>query len=174
MNYHYFKIIYDWILIFIDVCFLSNSICFVEGVVAEDLLSIIRALSVRYAFTLEAYNKVLSSFGWPSIEMSDKPQLIPLTSNVAKLKGKACSLWVNMRNWPLLIKKFGINPDDEVLVLGLKLHELVERATAHEFEVYEIQLLHECVTDYLDLRMKLRCSYPSQFKKPKPKHHFLR
>ena len=145
-----------------------------EGVVAEDLLSIIRGLSRLGWFSIEAYNSSLRSHGWLLYEVTDKPQPVPLKSSVAKLKGKACSQWVHCRNFPLLIKKFVLNKDEQILALGLKLHELTERITANEFREYEIQLLEECVIDYLDMRKQIRDNIPDLFKRPKPKHHFIR
>ena len=141
---------------------------------AEDLLGIIRALSKKGWFSLETYNNALKSFGWFSHEMLDKPQPVPLSSSIVKLKGKACSQWVHIRNWPLIVKRFILDKDDNVLALGLKLHEVTERITATEYLEYEIQLLDECVLDYLDMRKQVRSEIPNLFKRPKPKHHFIR
>ena len=141
---------------------------------AEDLLSVIRALANKGWFSLEQYNSALKSFRWLLHEMFDKPQQVPLSKKIGKLKGKACSQWVHMRNWPLLVKKFSIDKDDEVLALGLKLHEVTERITATEYREYEIQLLHDSVLDYLDMRKRIRMEMPQIFSKPKPKHHFIR
>ena len=145
-----------------------------EGVVPEDLLSVIRTLSSKGWFSLEGYNSKLKSFGWTSYETNDKPLGVPTTSKVAKLKGKACSQWVHIRNWPLLMRSFVGDRNDPVLALGLKLHEITERLTANEFQHYEIQLLKEAVLEYLDMRKEVRLEYPQFFKRPKPKHHFIR
>ena len=111
---------------------------------------------------------------WKSYEAADKPQLLPSARNARKLKGKAISQWVHLRNFPLIVEKFVIDKDEEVLALALKLHEVTERATASEFHVYEIDLLEDCVIEYLNLRKKLRQEYPDFFNRPKPKHHFFR
>ena len=58
--------------------------------------------------------------------------------------------------------------------VALKMHEITERITATEFLEYEIDLLDECVIEYLDMRKQLRSEFPEFFKRPKPKHHFMR
>lgn len=60
-----------------------------EGVIAEDLLSIIKCLASKGWFTLELYNKALKDLGWVSHEAPDKPQSVPIGRQVKKLKGKA-------------------------------------------------------------------------------------
>ena len=145
-----------------------------EGVVAEDLLSIIRTLSSKRWFSIEAYNTALKDLGWFSYETSDKPQSVPISRQTGKLKGKAVSQWVHCRNWPLVVKKFIVDKNDPVLALGLKLHELTERVTATEYYQYEIDLLEEVTTEYLEMRKKIRLDFPEFFKRPKPKHHFIR
>ena len=137
-----------------------------EGVIAEDLLSVIRTLSSKGWFSLESYNGKLRSLGWTSYETNDKPLGVPLSSKVAKLKGKAVSQWVHIRNWPLVMRSFIVERNDPVLCLGLKLHEITERLTAHEFQHYEIQCLKEAVLEYLDMRKDVRLEYPQFFKRP--------
>ena len=91
-----------------------------------------------------------------------------------KLKGKALSHLVHIRNFPLLVDKFVLDKDDEVLALALKLHEVVERATATEGEEYEIDLLDESIIEYLESRKIVGQDHPEFFSRLKPKHHFLR
>ena len=145
-----------------------------EGVISEDLLSIIRALSSKGWFSLESYNDQLRGTSWKSHESPDKPQPVPSARRTQKLKGKAISQWVHVRNFPRIVEKFVLDKDEEVLSLALKLHELTERATASEFHPYEVDLLEDCVIEYLDLRKKLRLEHPEFFNRPKPKHHYLR
>ena len=99
---------------------------------------------------------------------------VSLSKKVTKLKGKAISHWVHMRNWPLIIRNIVKDQDDPVFNLGLKLHEIVERLTANEFLPYEIDLLEEKVIQYFELRKTLRVEYPNIMPNPKPKHHYLR
>ena len=134
-----------------------------EGVVAEDLLSIIKDLVNKRWFSIEQYNNALKSFGWYSYEKMDRPQPVPVSKKILKLKGKACSLWVHVRNFPLLVEKFVIDSEDEMLNIGLKLHEVTESIMATEFLEYEVQLLEECVVDYLELRRRIRSQNPDSF-----------
>ena len=144
-----------------------------EGVVAEDLYSVIKTLSVMGWFQLEQYNSKLCNFGWISYEERDKPEKLPTASKSKKLKGKAISLWTHLRNFPLIIESFITDREDLVLNLGLRLHEVCERCTAHEFFSYEIDLLDESIVAYLDHRKQVRGMWPDIFGRPKPKHHFL-
>ena len=56
-----------------------------------------------------------------------------------------------------------IDSEDEMLNIGLKLHEVTERIMATEFLEYEVQLLEECVVDYLELRRRIRSQNPDSF-----------
>ena len=145
-----------------------------EGVIPEDLLAIIRNLSSKRWFTLEAYNRKLTKFGWYSHEAGDKPQSVPLYRKAVKLKGKAISQWVHCRNFLMIIKEFIADNHDSVLSLALKLNEITERITASEFYEYEIEMLHDEVKDYLKMREDVRTEFPEFFMRPKPKHHFIR
>ena len=145
-----------------------------EGVIPLDLLAIIRILSRQGWFTIVQYNAALANLGYPAYEGGDKPCPVPDKSNVKKLKGKAVSNWVHLRNWPLIVKHFVKDYDDPVLNLGLKLHDLVERLCAQEFISYEISILDDKIVDYLELRKLVRQNFPNIMPNPKPKHHYLR
>ena len=149
---------------------------FISGVVPLDLLAIIRILAKNGQFSIFQYNEALKRLGFRSYESSDKPCPVPVTysKKVTKLKGKAISHWVHVRNWPLIIRNIVKDQDDPVVNLGLKLHEIVERLTANEFLPYEIDLLAEKVIQYFELRKTLRVEYPNIMPNPKPKHHYLR
>ena len=144
-----------------------------EGVVPEDLLGIIRLLSLKDWFTIEEYNRCLRRMGWTSYETTDKPLDVPINMKATKLKGKAVSHWVHIRNFPLIIDSFVTDKSDPVLALGLKLHEVTERITATEYYQYEIHLLKEAVLEYLDMRKEIRLENPRFLSRPKPKHHFI-
>ena len=62
-----------------------------EGVIPEDLLSIIRILSVKGWFTINQYNNSLERLGFTSHESGDKPYPVPTSKKVKKLSGKALS-----------------------------------------------------------------------------------
>ena len=145
-----------------------------EGIIPEDLLGAIRILSSKGLFTLLQYNEALKNIGYTSYESGDKPCPVPTSSKVKKLKGKAVSNLVHLRNWPLIIKQFTDNYDESVIDLILKLHEIVERLCAQEFYIYEVKILEEKIIDYLDLRKTIREEFPNLMTNAKPKHHFLR
>lgn len=159
-----------------SLCILVILKIFFSGVVPEDLLGIVRILAFKGQFSVDEYNESLKNLRFSSYESSDKPYPIPVTKSrkITKLKGKAVSQWVHIRNWPLVIKNLVKNPEDDVIMLGLKLHELVERLTASEYYSYEIDLVEEKLVQYLELRKILQCQFPGLMPKPKPKHHFLR
>ena len=145
-----------------------------EGVIPEDLLCIIRILVSKGWFTLQQYNTTLHNLEYAAYETGDKPYPVPTSSKVKKLKGKAVSNWTHLRNWPVVIRKFVLDFEDEVLILGLKLHDIVERLTAQSFLPYEVDLLEEKITKYLNMRANIRSENPDVMSNPKPKHHFLR
>ena len=148
----------------------------VSGVVPMDLLAIIRVLVSKHHFTVAEYNGALTGLGFPSYEAGDKPCPVPATrsSKVTKLSGKAVSHWVHMRNFPLVIRRLVVDPGDNVLGLGLLLHEIIERVTAQEFFPYEIDLLENKIKEYLELRKVLRADHPNLVPTAKPKHHFMK
>ena len=145
-----------------------------EGIIPEDLLGVIRILSSKNWFSLEQYNNALIALGYSSHESGDKPCPVQLSSKVKKLKGKAVSNWVHLRNFPLVINRFVIDNEDPVLDLALKLHQLVERLCAYEFYSYEVSLLQDKIIEYLDLRKIVRNDHPDLLLNPKPKHHLMR
>ena len=57
---------------------------------------------------------------------SDIPQPVPINAKVKKLNGKAVSIWVHMRIFPLLIRHFYVDICEPALQLCLQLHEIVE------------------------------------------------
>ena len=141
-----------------------------------DLLAVIRILVCKGQFTISEYNSALQQLGFYSYEAGDKPYPVPISrsAKISKLKGKAVSNLVHMRNWPLVIKHLVNDQEDSVLMLGLLLHEIVERLTAQEFFSHEIDIVEEKIVQYLELRKNIRLDYPNLLPSPKPKHHFLR
>ena len=97
-----------------------------EGVASQDLLGIIRILSRKGFFDIEDYNIKLKSLKYDSYESGDRPQLVPTSMKVGKLQGKACSIWVHVRYFPLVIRNFNVRKDDNALKLALKLHNITE------------------------------------------------
>ena len=121
--------------------------------------------------TIADYNRRLKELGFYSYEAPDKPQDVP--NKGKKLPGKAVSLWIHARNFPLIIKPFVQDLDDEVLKLSLLLVEITSRLTALEFRDYEISILEDKIIEFLDVRKEVFESYPELLGTTKPKHHFL-
>ena len=142
-----------------------------EGVVAQDLCGGIKILCDKGWFSLEEYNQKLKSFKFTSYETNDKPQ--ELGKKNKKLPGKACSLWVHIRNFPLIVKDSIVDPSDEVLALMILLGDITARVTAFEFRTHEIDNLEQKIIKYLDDRKAVFEAHPAQMGTPKPKHHFL-
>ena len=144
-----------------------------EGLVSQDLLGIIRILSLHNWFSIEEYNNCLQGLSYKFHESNDRPQNVPTLKKTKKLLGKACSIWIHMRNFPLIIRRFVLDKDDPILILGLKLHEITERLTASEFKDYEIDVLEDKIVDYLDERKNVFDEYPALIGTPKPKTHYI-
>ena len=145
-----------------------------EGVIPQDLLGIIRIFVKLKWFTMEEYNKALSHFKFSPEEASSKPQNVPEKNEVKKLRGKAISHWIHLRNFPLIMALNNWIKDDTEIAwkLILVLHELTERITSDAFNLYEIEVLDEIIIDYLDLRKEVFQNHPT-IGKFKPKHHYL-
>ena len=143
-----------------------------EGVVAQDLCGCIKILSSRGFFTIEEYNDSLKNHHYKSYEMNDRPQPI-IKPKAMKLSGKAVSIWLHIRSFGMIIQRFGISADDEVLSFCLDLSEITERLSASEFRQHEIDLCEDKIVQYLDKRKKVFSDYPSLLGSAKPKHHFL-
>ena len=142
-----------------------------EGVVAQDLCGGIKILCLKGWFSLEDYNNKLKKFKFTSYEANDKPQ--ELGKKAKKLPGKACSLWVHARNFPLIVRDFVEDPDDDVLSFLLLLVDITARITATEFREHEVDDLEWKIIKYLDDRKAIFEAFPDLLGTPKPKHHFL-
>ena len=82
------------------------------------------------------------------------------------------SLWVHMRNFPLIIKPFIQDTDDEVFSMSLLLVDITNRITAAEIREYEVEILEEKIIEFLDKRKDVFESFPD-LGTCKPKHHFI-
>ena len=143
-----------------------------EGVVAQDLLGVIKILSHEGWFTLLDYNSSIKRQDFKSYERNDKPELIK-TFKAHKLSGKAVSIWTHLRNFGFIIKPFVLDIDHMALSLGLSLASIVERLAAAEIREYEVDILEDAIIEYLDHRKIVFGSYPDLLGKVKPKHHYL-
>ena len=145
-----------------------------EGVIAQDLYGVIKIMVEKGFFTVQEYNVHMRRIGFYSYEAADRPQDVP--DKAKKLPGKACSLWVHMRNFPLIIKslmKDEADDEDGVLQLALKLLDVTNRIAVVEFRQHEIDVLEEEIINYLDSRKGVFEKYPNLIGKVRPKHHFL-
>ena len=93
-------------------------------------------------FDLDQYNQSLKRINYKSFERNDRPQELKGLKGM-KLPGKAVSLWTHIRNFAFIIKPFIKDFESQVLALGLKLAEIVERVTADKFELYEVDVFEE-------------------------------
>ena len=121
---------------------------------------------------MDQYNQRLRMFSFHSYEAADKPQAIPHGKG-KKLPGKAISLWIHCRNFPLLVKSFVKDTDDDVFKLALILVDITNRVAAVEVRNYEIDVLENLIIKYLDERKSIYDSHFDLIGRPKPKHHFL-
>ena len=126
---------------------------FVLTFIFQDLFGVIKIFVEKRWFTMEEYNTRLRQFKFSSYESADRPQDVPAKGK--KMPGKAISQWVHARNFPLIMKPFVQNNDDNILELALLLVEITGRITAYEFREHEILLLEEKVTEYLDKRKEI-------------------
>ena len=135
------------------------------------MFGVIKIFVQKRWVTFADYNMRLKELGFYSYEAPDKPQDVP--SKGRKLPGKAVSLWIHARNFPLIIKPFVRDFEDEVLKLALLLVEITNRLTALEFRDYEISILEDKIIEFLDVRKEVFENYPELLGTAKPKHHFL-
>ena len=140
-----------------------------EGVIPQDLLGVIRILSLKGWFNIEDYNMMLGKI---CSDSRDSPHDIPGKS-AKKLVGKAVSHWVHIRSFGMIIKDFVVDLSDSVLALGLKLIQITERITASRFRLHEIDILEEKILEYLDCRNVIFEEYPFMLGSAKPKHHYM-
>ena len=103
---------------------------------------------------MDQYNLRLRMFNFHSYEAADKPQVIPQGKG-KKLPGKAISLWIHCRNFPLLIKSFVKDTDDDVFKLALLLVEVTNRVAAVEVMNYEIEVLENLISRKPDSQVTL-------------------
>ena len=130
----------------------------------------IKILIIKRWFSIEEYNKRLKKFDFHSYEGADKPQAVPARGK--KMPGKAISLWIHMRNFPLIIRPLVQDGDDEVLHFALLLADITSRLTAAELRGYEVEVLDNKIIEYLDERKRVFENYP-ELGTAKPKHHIM-
>ena len=145
-----------------------------EGVIALDLLGILKTFIKKNYFTEEEYNRSLQRHEFRKYESNDRPELINCKKK--KLTGKAFSVLVHLRNVGYILK--GVIKTDNIFQeksykLLTLLHSIVEYLMAPEIRHYELAELQEEILQYLNLRKELFETNPESFQSPKPKTHFL-
>ena len=143
-----------------------------EGVVAQDLFGVTKIFVKKGVFTLEEYNTRLKNLDLHSHEAADKPQVVPLKGK--KLPGKALSLLVHVRNFPLIIKHLIDDPEDDILKFALMLVDISNRLTAAEIRNYEIAVLEDMIVEYLDARKDIFAEFPILLGSAKPKEAIIK
>ena len=138
-----------------------------EGVAAQDLFGVIKILLHQEEFNLDDYNERLKNFPFSGHEAADKPHLVPSKGN--KLPGKALSLLVHLRNFPLIIKYLAGDSQNEIIRFALLLVDITLRLTAAEIRPYEISILEDKIVEYLDRRKEILAEYPDILGTAKPK-----
>ena len=144
-----------------------------EGAIPIDLYEIIKKLSADGWFTLEEYNTALRQFKFSPEESKSKPQPVPTSGKSIRLKGKAVSNWIHLRNFNLILisNNWIRDINHRFLKLGILLHEVCERSFAETVHLYELDILDDVTREYLDLRKELFDEF--NIESPKPKHHYL-
>ena len=143
----------------------------VSGVIAEDLLAIIKILVSKKYFTEADYNLALSKQNFGHY---DKPEKISIKAT--KMKGKALSILSHIRYFGLIINRVPCL-DEKVLSedsfkLAITLSRLTEKLMAPIIRHFEVLNLEEETVSYLDARAVIHDKYPNLMNRPKPKHHF--
>lgn len=150
--------------------------CDVLGVVATDLLAILKVLIKKKFFTVDDYNESLKHHEFKRSENNDRPELINIAPKTTKLKGKALSILTHLRNVGYFMKRIIKNEaifDEPCYQLLLKLYKIVEYLMSPRMRLWEICDLQEEVLGFLILRKSLFEKYSDYFIRPRPKTHYL-
>ena len=135
-----------------------------EGVVAEDLLLVLKYLCKNKWFTFNQLNKTIKTFQFASSDSKNRPATI--NPDKKKLSGSASQIWTLLRFLHLFIDiKDEVDEHWKLAVLAQSITELL---TAHSITKAQISILHSYILEYLHERRHL---FPDVHLKPK--HHFL-
>lgn len=139
-----------------------------EGVVSYDLYSALKCIvQKRRWLTLERLN-----FEIKLVQFNSKDRPNPIVfKNKDKLSGGAAQIWTLIRHLPLLLHSFIEDVDDSLWQLILKMHDIVNMATAPKLSKSDIGHLNFLIQEYLNLRYELTSE--ESFPKCRPKHHYI-
>ena len=120
--------------------------------------------------TVEEFNNNLGRVKLSERDAKNRPKGFKVKRNNSKYEGNAGSLRVLSRILTLVLSE--VLESSQTENYFIKLHEVGEIITAPSLTTYEIKnVMHDIITDYLDLRMEgiEKLKMP----RPRPKHHFL-
>ena len=146
---------------------------FLEGIMAEDLLGVIKILISKSYFDEFSYNENLAKFKFKRSDSANKPEKISIASK--KLKGKAFSISTHVRFFGLLL--VNLEPavelfNEKAYVMFLYLSRILEKVMTPCIRYFEIENLEEETIAYLNLRREVFQEFPTLLTNPKPKHHY--
>ena len=145
-----------------------------EGACSQDLYGSLKIwIKKKSLFDVETYNKRLRNFLYSPEDGADKPQELPKNLKGIKLPGKAVSIWVHIRIFPLLIEEFIQDNEDEILQFVLLIVDITNRLMANKFSLFDIEVLEDKIIEYLNKRMELIDLFTEELGSAKPKHHNL-
>lgn len=141
-----------------------------EGVIAYDLLLIIKGLCQYSSLTVNKLNESIKNFPFVLEDGRNKPQP-KIALNLDRIVGSAWEIRTLLRFLPLII--FNINPKikdsiPDIWQSLLLLSEITDIICAPEIHSSYLDYLQSRTEDYLSLRKKL---FPEH--DLKPKHHYL-
>lgn len=137
---------------------------FVDGVVDNDVRSMIDYFIAEKWFTLPELNMRIKRFKFLGKDSANRPAELP--ENSLKLGGHIVQNWTLFRLLPLLIMD-KIKPEDKTWKLYLLLKSIIELVSAPSLSNEQIELMRRLIKKYWRKRLILR---NSNFK---PKHHMF-
>ncbi|KAE8745823.1 hypothetical protein FOCC_FOCC007470 [Frankliniella occidentalis] len=136
---------------------------FIDGVVDNDLASIIRGMIGKGWFTEEGLNMRIRGFKYKGRDARNKPAPYKMTKK--KLGGHAIQNWTLCRLLPFLIGDW-VKTDHKLWKLYLLLKRTIELVCAPALTADQVELMGVRIKKYMRKRKILPNNY-------KPKHHFF-
>ncbi|KAK3911164.1 2,3,4,5-tetrahydropyridine-2,6-dicarboxylate N-acetyltransferase [Frankliniella fusca] len=137
-----------------------------EGFAKYDMALFIHYFVGEEWFTYEDLNNCIESFPYSEAHRRDKPQ--PFEEKFKHVKGKAWSIHILILLFPLIMKNFILNAEDEVWKCFLLLAEIVEILCSPTIHESYVPYLRGLIFEYIQNRIKL---FPTV--ELRPKHHYF-
>ena len=137
-----------------------------EGVVATDVMLIIRYFTASRWFSEDDINRRILDFPYLKTDAISKP--VPIKTTATRLVGNASQNWCFLRLFPLLVYDKVKDTSNPVWEMLLVLRTVVERVCAPVLDNDDIAMLSLAVDEYLCIR---RQCFPDAA--IYPKHHFM-